>query len=134
MDYLITESRPAVEEYLRLREVTGLSPKSPDAAKAGLQGTILAVCVRSDEELVGMGRIIGDGGCFFQIVDVAVHPDHQRRGLGRRILESLMHRLKLAAPRTAYVSLIADGDARHLYSKFGFAPTAPGSIGMAQHL
>jgi hypothetical protein len=30
-----------------------------------------------------------------------------------------------------YVSLIADGKAHALYAQFGFAPTAPASIGMA---
>ncbi|WP_373454357.1 hypothetical protein [Cereibacter changlensis] len=27
-----------------------------------------------------MGRLIGDGGCFFQIVDIAVDPSHQGQG------------------------------------------------------
>ena len=30
------------------------------------------------------------------------------------------------------VSLIADGDARHLYAQFGFQSVMPASIGMAQ--
>jgi predicted N-acetyltransferase YhbS len=59
-----------------------------------------------------------------------VEPDHQKRGLGKRIMTALMERLIGEAPPAAYVSLIADGDAQHLYAKFGFAPTAPESIGM----
>ena len=90
---------------------------------------------REDDDVVGecgfKGPPNADG-----IVEIAyaVHPDHQRRGLGRRIMESLMQQLRLAAPKTAYVSLIADGVARKMYSEFGFTPTAPASIGMALHL
>lgn len=34
-------------------------------------------------------------------------------------------------PLTGYVSLLADGEAHRLYGQFGFALTAPNSIGMA---
>lgn len=34
-----------------------------------------------------MGRVIGDGGTTFQIVDIAVDPDYQGQGYGRVILE-----------------------------------------------
>lgn len=78
-----------------------------------------------------MGRIIGDGGTAFQIVDIALDPSHQGKGLGKQIMAALMARLKTEAPEGAYVSLIADGDARHLYAQFGFEPVMPASIGMA---
>lgn len=29
-----------------------------------------------------MGRVVGDGAFFFYVQDVAVHPQHRRRGLG----------------------------------------------------
>jgi hypothetical protein len=42
-----------------------------------------------------------------------------------------MDRLRSDAQRP-YVSLIADGVANRLYAQYGFEPTAPKSIGMAQ--
>ena len=81
-----------------------------------------------------MGRVVGDGGCFFQIVDVAIQPDYQGQGIGRGIMARLMKRLHDDAPKSAYVSLIADGSAFNLYSKFGFELTAPTSAGMALRL
>lgn len=33
-------------------------------------------------------------------------------------------------PESAYVTLVADGDAKHLYAKFGFVETAPHSVNM----
>jgi len=78
-----------------------------------------------------MGRVIGDGGLFFQIVDIAVLPEHQGQGLGKAIVRMLVEHLRAAAPKGAYVSLIADGEAHRLYSQYGFELTAPRSVGMA---
>lgn len=131
-EYELVETTPSSDDYRRLRIAAGLSQKSAEAAAAGLPNTIYAVVIRKDGEAVGMDRIIGDRGLFFQIVDIAVDPKHQKRGLGKRIVGALVDHLH-ALPG-AYISLIADGEARHLYSLFGFKPTAPRSIGMYLHL
>ena len=125
---------PDVDEFVRLRVDAGLSEKSREAATSGLAGTCFSVCVRDAGQLIGMGRVIGDGGCFYQVVDIAVHPEYQRRGIGYQIMTRLMEQLRAGAPATAYVSLIADGEAWRLYEQFGFEFTAPVSVGMALRL
>jgi len=130
-DYEIVARVPSVDDYVRLRRVTKLGERSPEAAAMGLPNTWFGLVVKHGEEVIGMGRVIGDGGCFFQITDIAVDPRHQGRGLGKAIMSALMEHLRAHAPKSAYVSLIADGDACHLYAQFGFEPTAPRSIGMA---
>jgi len=121
---------PDVDDYRRLRNAAGLSAKSPEAAAKGLSNTLYGVSLIQNGETIGMGRIIGDGGCFFVVVDIAVHPDYQRRGLGKQIMQSLDAWLRANAPVSAHVSLLADGEARHLYAQYGFIETAPDSIGM----
>ena len=78
-----------------------------------------------------MGRVVGDGGTVFVVVDIAVQRDHQGQGLGKRIMAALDAWLRANAPPSAYIMLVADGEARHLYAQFGFADTAPASISMA---
>lgn len=134
MDVLVESAIPDVSEYCELRVAAGLSLRSREAAQRGLPNSLHAVCVRHDGRLIGMGRIVGDGGCNYEIVDMAVHPDFQRRGLGTRIMSALMDYLTDEAPASAYVSLIADDGAPALYARFGFRPTAPDSIGMARTL
>ncbi len=130
--YELIDEAPSVDEYRRLRLAAGLSPKSRAAAERGLANSWAAVVVRSaDGAAVGMGRVIGDDGCFFQVVDMAVLPEHQRRGIGAAILERLLDRLRRQAPAGAYVSLLADPPGRELYRRYGFRDTAPGEIGMA---
>ncbi|SCX25161.1 ribosomal-protein-alanine acetyltransferase [Agrobacterium sp. DSM 25558] len=130
-EYVTISRLPSVEEYLHLREIGGLSAFSEDAARAGLSGTIYSVMVLQNDVAVGMGRLIGDGGCFFQVVDIAVQPEHQGRGLGKSIMDAIMTYVSNQLPTTAYVSLIADVPANTLYEKFGFVETAPRSLGMA---
>jgi GNAT superfamily N-acetyltransferase len=133
-EYELLSEPPTVDEYMRLRVESGLSPKTPEAARRGLAGTLFGVTVRLRGEAVGMGRVIGDGGCFFDVVDVAVLPQHQKRGLGKRIMAKLVEHVRAVAPASAYVTLLADGDAYRLYEQFGFKVTAPKSIGMGMKI
>ena len=115
--------------------MSGLSPVVEDQAIGAVRGGWTAVhVVAPDGATVGMGRVIGDGGWYFHIVDMAVLPDHQRRGLGDAILRSLLERIRADAPRGAYVNLLADPPGRSLYARHGFAETAPSSVGMALRL
>lgn len=129
--YALVEEVPGADEYIALRLSAGLSRKSMEAAQRGLPNSLYAVCIRDGNQLIGMGRIVGDGGLNYEIVDMAVHPDYQQQGLGYRIMEALMNYLRQAAPESSFVSLIADDHAPKLYQKFGFECTAPKSVGMA---
>ncbi len=128
--YTKTNDVPDIETYRMLREKSGLSPKSEEAARLGLKGTLFSVQIFYEENPVGMGRLIGDGGCHFQIVDMAVLPAHQGKGLGKEIMKDLSAYIDQHLPDTAYISLIADGSADKLYKQFGFNYTAPSSVGM----
>ena len=122
---------PGIEEYRALRVTCGLSKKTPEAASKGLPNSLFATTIRDEGKLIAMGRVVGDGGCNFAIVDIAVHPGYQRQGLGSLVMEGIMSYIEEYAPDSAYVDLIADDHSPALYSKFGFKPTAPDSIGMA---
>jgi GNAT superfamily N-acetyltransferase len=130
-DYRLITRTPTIPEYRGLRRGSGLSDKTEEAAARGLPTTQFAVVIEHEGTAVGMGRIIGDGGTAFQIVDIAVLPEHQGKGLGKKIVSALVDWLHANAPKSAYVSLIADGPAKDLYAQYGFEPTAPASIGMA---
>ncbi|KAH6630118.1 hypothetical protein B0J18DRAFT_420254, partial [Chaetomium sp. MPI-SDFR-AT-0129] len=88
---------------------------------------------------VAMGRVIGDGGWYFLIADMAVLPEHQRKGLGDAVLKQLLEHIRTHAPRDEdengawpYVTLFADGPGRKLYKKNGFVESLPiGQMGMS---
>ena len=132
MDLHIIEEYPIPEEYLKLRKEAGLSAKSLEAARVGLPNSLYAVQVRLDKELIAMGRVIGDGACFFEIVDIAVSPRHQGKGLGRKVMEHIEEYLKKATYVGSYISLIADEP--KFYEKFGYQLTSPSAQGMFKRL
>ena len=77
---------PEVQAYCDLRVKAGMSPKSVAALETVYQMGF-NITIYEDQQLIGMGRVIGDGGTTFQIVDIAVDPDYQGQGYGRVILE-----------------------------------------------
>jgi GNAT superfamily N-acetyltransferase len=85
-------------------------------------------------ETVGMGRVLGDGGWYFHVIDMAVLPEHQRLGLGDVILTALLDQIRNYAPKGAFVNLLADPPGAALYMRHGFVPTSPISDGMALYL
>lgn len=118
MKYNVQIQAPSPQEYCDLRVLTGMSPKTIEAATVSLPKSLYAISIRDGEKLIGMGRAIGDLGCHVQITDIAVHPDYQGQRLGRVIMENIMEFVKKECHRCAFVNLFAD--VGFLYEKFGF--------------
>lgn len=130
VEFTLMHTVPSAEDFCRLRKISGLSPRPLDAARAGLPRSCYGVHILWQGTPVGMGRIVGDGALNFDIVDIAVDPDHQGKGLGRQIMEALIAWLDANAFKGAYVTLVAD--VPELYAKFGFESVRPESEGMAR--
>lgn len=129
-DYTFIDTVPSAEDFCRLRVISGMSPRPLEGARAGLPRSCYGVHVLYAGVPVGMGRIVGDGALNFEIVDVAVDPAHQGKGLGRQIMQKIVAWLDENAVKGAYVSLVAD--VPELYAKFWFSSVRPESEGMAK--
>jgi len=70
---------------------------------------------------VGLARVVTDRATFAYLCDVYVLEEHQRRGLGRRLIETVMAHPDLQGLRR--FSLVTR-DAHALYSTFGFSALA----------
>ncbi len=131
-DYALREGPPSAADAVRLRARAGLSPRTLEQAAPAMVGSWSGVHVVHvpSGAVVAMGRVIGDGGWYFHICDMATEPDHQRLGIGEAVLVHLLDGILAAAPATPYITLLADEPGRPLYRRVGFVDTAPGSIGM----
>lgn len=143
-EYVVMQGLPTPKVYHDLRELANLTPPPPEvlreAVPKSLQNSFACFLAYerkhmidettpgTDQIPVAMGRLLGDGALFLQLCDVAVHPDHQRKGLGKRIMKELVDFVDKNAPH-AYVSLSADPLGQRLYPQFGFEDMTPG-IGM----
>lgn len=130
MPYEIRESVPDPETFVALRDAADMAPRSLEAARRGLPNTRFGVIAvdKGTGETVGMARVVGDDGAVYHVCDMVVHPDHQRRGLGSRLMDAVADYLDAEAPETAYVNLMAD--VHGFYERWGFEETRPASKGM----
>lgn len=89
----------------------------PAAALATVFSNSMFKCfVFAEGRLVGAGRAVADGLDCSYIADVAVHPDHQGRGLGRAIIARLV---ELSAGHKKII-LYANPGTEGFYAKLGF--------------
>lgn len=118
-----SDAVPTPEAYVALRAAAGLGPRSLDAARIGLAATLHAVTGHDGAAMVAMGRVVGDGGCFVLLVDIAVHPSAQGRGLGREVTARLVAWCEATLPPDCHISLVSSERAVPLYRRFGFRAT-----------
>ncbi|WP_313636905.1 GNAT family N-acetyltransferase [Paenibacillus sp.] len=124
---------PNYKEYIELRMLAGLNRKEDSVAKLALANSLFSVVIRNDDDkLIGMGRVIGDGACYYQIVDLTVQPSEQ--GLVEILITEIMKYLTLTAPKDANVILMSELSGIGIYKKLGFELTYPNSMSMSRTL
>ncbi len=75
-----------------------------------------------DGELVGIARVLDDGGLYASVWDVIVRPDRQHAGVGRRLVAAALER---CADRRL-VAVVSTPAARDLFASLGFTGESHG--------
>lgn len=130
MTYSASPHPPIVETYRRLHVERGLSQKPRRIGSQARPNTFFAVQVLFEGETVGVGRVADDGGCFYQVIDIAVLPHRRGRGLDKLITAEVRKHIRGHVPEGGYVSPPSGGRAQDLYTHFGSRPAAPASADM----
>lgn len=118
--YCIEKNALTPEIYESLREKVSLQHYEKEDVKEALSHTLFSVVVMEGQTPVGIGRVVGDGRIVFFIKDVVVEPSKQNCGIGRMIMEELMHFIRQHGCRNAYAGLMALTGKEGFYEKFGF--------------
>ena len=105
-----------LDELSHLYRVAPLGDKPPAALATVFGNSMFRCFVYDDEALVGAGRALADGLDCAYIADVAVHPDHQGRGLGRAVIRRLVER----AQGHRKIILYANPGTEGFYARLGF--------------
>jgi GNAT superfamily N-acetyltransferase len=108
------------DELSQLYRIAPLGEKPPDALRTVFGNSMFRCFVYAGEVLVGAGRALADGVDCAYIADVAVHPDHQGRGLGKAIIR----RLVAQAEGHKKIILYANPGTEPFYLELGFLPMA----------
>jgi len=110
-------SRVNWQELERLFERTNLSGRKGDKLRRAFLNSPVVCYAHDGARLVGAARAITDGEYHAFVYDVVVDPSYQGRGLGTKIVQSLLDRLPVW--RTM---LVAAPDVQPFYARVGFAP------------
>jgi GNAT superfamily N-acetyltransferase len=92
------------------------SAEKPEVLRRALLNSHALATAWDGGRLVGLGNAISDGHLVVYYPHLLVHPEYQRRGIGRRLMRMLMERYRGFHQQM----LVADGRATGFYRKCGF--------------
>jgi GNAT superfamily N-acetyltransferase len=105
-------------ELSNLYRIAPLGDKPPEALATVFGNSMFKCFGYLDRDLVAAGRVLADGLDCAYIADVAVHPDHQGRGLGQEVIRRLVD----LSRGHKKIILYANPGAEGFYAGFGFLP------------
>ena len=134
----LKENTLTVKDYLEIRSQVGWIELKEEQAVKALENSLYVIGAYDDDELVGMGRIVGDGAVICYVQDLIVIPNKQHTGIGSIVLEKLVQyveSLRMEESQMMLCLMCAKGR-EPFYEKHGFIarPTDSLGPGMIQYL
>lgn len=130
---IVNHNLPDIDSYLRLRKAAGLPEREALTAELAISRSLFSVTIAGeDSELIGMGRIVGDGAYQFSVVDLVFHPDYKNIAIVKAVMDELTSYLDRYAHVGSEVILMSDVPSIGLYQKHGFQYTYPNAISLSR--
>ena len=118
-------------DYINLRVNSGMgNKKSIERVDIALKNSLFTISLYDEKKLIGMGRIIGDGGISYAVTDIMVDKEYQGKGYGKLIMKEIDNYFSENTDEDCYIILIANLPADSLYSKFSFEYLPDSKCGM----
>jgi GNAT superfamily N-acetyltransferase len=110
------------EEYMELRRKVGWMEFPMEEAKACVENAYFVICVREDEKAIGVVRLLWDGGYVAFLSDLVVDPAYQGQGIGRKLVETVIQRIRdtMKPGYKVKLTLNSSRGKEPFYEKFGF--------------
>lgn len=122
VQFELLDNALTAEDFVRLKVATGFIDRPLEQAQKALDNGLFNVAAICDGEVVGMGRLVGDGAMYWYLQEIIVLPEYQGKGVGKGIVNRLLEHIKeTAIPGTKIsVGLTAVQGKAPFYEKFGF--------------
>ena len=84
----------AEQEILHLYASVGWTAYTdhPDVLRKGFENSMLTLAAYEGNQFLGIIRAVGDGHTVVFVQDILVFPEHQRKGVGSALLQSILDR------------------------------------------
>ncbi len=132
MEIDINELSPVKEDFISLHQTTGWNAKglyTYDQLYTAICNSWYSVSIYHNRHLIGFGRIISDGVYQTLICDVMVHPEYQKQGIGKKLMEALIN--KCEEEGIKWVQLFCAKGKQEFYKKLGFVGRESEAPGMS---
>ncbi len=117
----ISKGIPSSKDYINLRKTSGMGgDKSISRVEIALKNSLLNICIYEKRQLIGYGRIVGDGAITYVVSDIMVDKSHQRNGIGKIIMNEINKYFEKNCNDECFITLLANKPADKLYSQFRF--------------
>lgn len=135
---VLKENTITVQDYLKIRSQVGWKELKTEQAVKALKNSLYVIGAYDGEQLVGMGRLVGDGAVICYVQDLIIIPDNQHRGIGSMVLNALVRyveSIRIKESQMMLCLMCAKGR-EAFYEKHGFTarPTMDLGPGMIQYL
>jgi len=127
--YSIRFECPTAEEFISLRAKIGWGQTDRTMAKNSLANSLFHVVIRDQGDLIGMGRVVGDGAMYFYIQDIVVDPSYQKQGIGHALMKEIEAYLCKTAKKGATIGLLAAQGKEGFYSRYDYLLRPSDSLG-----
>ena len=130
--YELIENELTAKDFIRLKVATGFVERPVEQVEKALKNDLYDVTAVYNGEVIGMGRLVGDGFLYWYLQEIIVLPQFQGQGIGTKIVNRLLEYIKEnAAPGTIVsVGLTAATGKDTFYEQFGFSK----SLGMTMYI
>lgn len=122
IDYKLFENQLTAEDFLRLKVAAGFKNRPIKQVEMALKNDLLDVVAVVNDEVVGMGRLVGDGVMYWYLQEIVVLPEYQGKGIGTSIVNYLLEYIKNNTEKDTFtcVGLTAAEGKESFYERFGF--------------
>jgi len=127
--FTLALASPSVDDFLQLRQKVGWGELEADLAQKSLNNSLFHVTIYHDQQLIGMGRVVGDGAMYFYIQDVVVDPDFHHQGLGTELMDTIEGYLRYTADKGSTIGLLAAQGKESFYARYGYVQRPSNTLG-----
>ena len=120
---------PSVDDFLQLRQKVGWGELEADLAQKSINNSLFHVTIYHDQQLIGMGRVVGDGAMYFYIQDVVVDPNFHNQGLGTELMDTIEGYLRYTADKGSTIGLLAGQGKESFYARYGYVQRPSNTLG-----
>ena len=75
-----------------------------------LQNDLFDIVAIHNEEVIGMGRLVGDGVMYWYLQEIIVLPEYQGKGIGTDIVNALLNHIQRNPDNTVLKCLSSTSD------------------------